>query len=363
MSTLIHILSDGFRSPNARAFAFPLLRHRRVLAAEGINLRFFEDEAADLTECDLLITDSKYFAGPVRGAAEYVTGRLETWRTRRDALLWFDTTDSAGWVFGGALATAKAYYKNQLLKDRQLYLKPMHGRRLPSDFYHRQAGICDAQPDAEPQVRNRKLLDRLQIGWNSGLADYSRYGPRRMAAYSKLPIHGLLNWPSRFSAPRRARANDMSCRFGTGYERASVAHQRLEIGRRLAGRFPTDKIGRGAYMRELAASKIVISPFGLGEITLKDFETFVSGALLLKPEMHHMETWPDLYVDSETMRTFRWDLSNLEDVIDTTLADPAGSAEIAAAGQARYRAHVNDDLGRQAFVTRLQAIVAQGLEQ
>jgi len=361
LNTRVHILSDGFRSPNARAFAFPLLRHRRALAANGIDLRFFADAKADLTECDLLITDSKYFTGPERGDPNYVTAHLEGWRGSRDALLWFDTTDSAGWVFEGALTIAKSYYKNQLLRDRNRYLKPMHGRRAPSDFYHHHAGICDTQPDSEPQVKDRNLLNRLYVGWNSGLADYSHHGPRRMAAYGRLRVPCLLGWPNRFTAPGRIRTNEISCRFGTGYERTSVAYQRLEVRRLLSDRIPTDKIGRGAYLRELATSQIVISPFGLGEITLKDFETFLSGALLLKPEMDHMETWPDLYVDGQTMRSFRWDLSDLEDVIETTLADPSSAVEIAAAGQAHYRHHVNDSAGQDLFVNRFQTIVAQGL--
>ena len=37
-----------------------------------------------------------------------------------------------------------------------------------------------------------------------------------------------------------------------------------------------------------------MSPFGLGEITLKDFEVF-SGSLLMKPNMDHMLTWPNFY--------------------------------------------------------------------
>jgi hypothetical protein len=361
MTTRIHILSDGFQSPNARAFAFPLLRHQVALAKQGVTLRFLAAETNELTECDLLITDSKYFSGSERGAPGYVTERLEAWRAKRDALLWFDTTDSAGWVFEGALAIAKAYYKNQILADRDHYLKPMHGRRLPSDFYHHEAGVCDEYPDAEPQVHDRNLLTRLHVGWNSGLADYSRYGPQRMAAYGRLRTPGLLRWPRRYTAAEDTRPNDVSCRFGTGYERASVAHQRLEIRRRLCDRMPTEKVRRGTYMHELETSRIVVSPFGLGEITLKDFETFLSGALLLKPDMDHMKTWPDFYSAGNTMRTFRWDLSDLNDVIDNALADPVSSARIAAAAQKRYASHLGDESGRELFVTRFRDIVNHAL--
>ena len=40
-------------------------------------------------------------------------------------------------------------------------------------------------------------------------------------------------------------------------------------------------------------TKVVISAFGLGEIILKDFETFLTGGMLMKPDMSHMETWPN----------------------------------------------------------------------
>ena len=41
----------------------------------------------------------------------------------------------------------------------------------------------------------------------------------------------------------------------------------------------------------------MVSPFGFGEITLKDFETFLSGSVLVKPNMSHMETYPNFYID------------------------------------------------------------------
>ena len=359
MNTRVHILSDGFTSPNARAFAFPLLRHRRALGEAGITLHFFAKDTAALTDCDLLVVDSKHFTGPERGQPDHVRRTLETLRTRCDATVWFDTTDSAGWVFGGALEIAKAYYKNQLLAERSRYLEPMHGRRAPSDFYHRHDGVTDPQGDDAPQVRDAALLDRLQVSWNSGLADYSRFGPRRMAAYRHLRCDALLQWPRRFADPRAPRPNEVSCRFGTAYDRPSVAHQRLEIRRRLADRMPTDKLARGAYLHEMETSRVVVSPFGLGEITLKDFEVFLSGALLLKPDMGHMETWPDLFRDGESMRAFAWDLDDLETTLADALANPDRSAEIAAAGQAHYRSFVNDTTGRDAFVARFGEIVTR----
>jgi hypothetical protein len=64
----------------------------------------------------------------------------------------------------------------------------------------------------------------------------------------------------------------------------------------------------------------VVSPFGFGEITLKDFEVFLTGGLLLKPDMSHMQTWPDVFRAGETMAAHAWDLSDFEDTVARTAA-------------------------------------------
>ena len=114
------------------------------------------------------------------------------------------------------------------------------------------------------------------------------------------------------------------------------------------------------YLRELARSRIVISPFGLGEITLRDFEIFLSGALALKPDMAHMETWPDLFRSGETIATHRWDLSDLEETIEGLLADDQRRLAIARQGQEAYRRHLVGEAAAQGFATRFQRILAFG---
>ena len=75
-------------------------------------------------------------------------------------------------------------------------------------------------------------------------------------------------------------------------------------------------------------TKVVISAFGLGEITLKDFETFLTGGMLMKPDMSHMETWPNFYENNITYVPFRWDFKDLHDVIESILGDEDLLSEI-----------------------------------
>ena len=68
-------------------------------------------------------------------------------------------------------------------------------------------------------------------------------------------------------------------------------------------------------------------------------------ALLLKPDMGHLETWPDLFESGVTIETHAWDLSDLEEMIEAVLANPESAVEIAAEGQRRYRRHIAEEGG------------------
>ena len=54
----------------------------------------------------------------------------------------------------------------------------------------------------------------------------------------------------------------------------------------------------------------MLSPFGWGELCLRDYEAVLGGALLLKPDMSHLETWPDVFVPHDTYAPFDWDATD-----------------------------------------------------
>ncbi len=253
------------------------------------------------------------------------------------------------------------YCKSQVLKDRQAYLSPVYGNRIYADYYYREFGVEDDEPVASTPVASPDDLAKLRVSWNSGLADYSLLGPARMGLRRHLPIDGLLRYPRRFTPVRQPRPVPFACRFGVGYGRETVDYQRRRIRDALAGRVATDKLSRRAYLAEMSACRAVVSPFGYGEITLKDFEASLCGALLIKPDMSHMETWPDLFRDGETMVAHRWDLTDLEEALDVVLTDDARREAIAECGQALYRHHIASEAGYEAFCVRFRDIVSEAL--
>lgn len=352
----VHVLTPGFTTPNGCAFLFPLIVWRTYLRDAGLDVRFVSYEAAGLYDADILVVDSKFHKDLWASQKSRLLERFANWRNHC-RVLYFDNSDSSGWLLSELLPFVDGYFKGQLLKDRSLYLKSLYGRRLHADYYHRLDGVEDGKPEVGAPPADPDLLGKLGLSWNSGLADYSRYGPKRTALYNHLPLTPLLSFPSDFTPSRRRRSLPVACRFGTAYARKTVAWQRLRMRELLAHRLPTEKLSRAPYFDELRQSRIVVSPFGLGEITLKDFEVFLTGGLLLKPDMSHMETWPDFYQAGRTMITHSWDLSDLLQVIDDSLTRHDELIEVAERGQEIYRQHTSADSAGIRFASRLAELL------
>ena len=102
----------------------------------------------------------------------------------------------------------------------------------------------------------------------------------------------------------------------------------------------------------------MLSPFGWGEVTLKDFEVFLTGGMLLKPSMGHLQTWPNFYEKDVTYLSHDWDLSDLEDQIDWAIENTSARQEIAANGQRRYIDHTSGPNAGEHFATHLSEIIS-----
>lgn len=354
----VHVLTRGFKSPNGCAFLFPLVVHRRALADAGTTVRLFTDAAAPgLEDCDVLFVESRFYSSRWNRKGDAAVLAEIAALAERTPLAWFDISDSTGWLQPQVLPFVRRYYKSQLLRDRSAYLQPHYGNRIWADYYHRQFGVADDEPATPRVVESPSLLEKLAVSWHSGLADYSRHGPTRMALRDRIPLDALLRFPRSLTPADSARPIAMSVRMGISYPRATVSWQRRRIREILGSRVATDKLSRGAYLDEMRRCRLVVSPFGFGEITLKDFEAMLCGAALLKPDMSHMETWPDLFRTGETIVTHRWDLADLEEVVETVLEDTPSLSAVAAAAQSAYRLALDPSVGAERFCARIGAIV------
>lgn len=362
--TRVHILTEGFVSPNVRAIFYPLIRHRHALAERGIEWRMFTDRrAVKLRDCDVLLIESNIHGAAWNEDEAGILAEISGYKDHIDRVIYLDSADSTALLHPEVLPIVDAYAKAQLLKDRTAYLDAHYGNRIFTDYAYRQFGIEDADHANSRPVSDSGLLAKLRLSWNSGMADHSFRGRYLSELYTKLPWRGLLRAPAGWAAPSTNRRNDISCRMGVNYARATVAWQRIEAKKRLARWARTDRVSHRRYVQELQTSKIVVSPFGWGEINYRDFETLIAGSLLLKPDMSHLETWPDLYRNSETMIAYAWDASDLEEKVESILGNYTEYLAAARSGQDDYRRHVAGPQAAELFCDRMLELIAPSISR
>ena len=352
----IHILSPGFTSPNSAAFLFPLIKFKNTLIDNGFNVRIYKAIDEKITDCDYLMIDSKFFK--TRWSIDF-KGTLEKISSFNDEtkVIWCDQADSSGTFLGQVLPYVHKYLKAQLLKDHHEYTKTHYASRIFTDYYHNKYNITDSDPYIEQPVQNLDDLSKLGLSWNSTFMNYGVWGPYIPRIRAHLPLNSILQYSEARTPANAPRALDLTCRMGINYARETVCYQRRKIRDILSDYVQTNKLSRSKYLQEMDHSKICVSPFGLGEITLKDFECFLSGSLLLKSDMSHMETWPNLYIDNKTCIFHNWDLTDVREKIDWALSNKIRRIEMAQQGQNSYIEYTTGNNAAINFSRRLHAIL------
>lgn len=198
------------------------------------------------------------------------------------------------------------YIKKSLFRDRSLFLRSHKGDTNLTEFYGALYGLDQPRPDwgvPEP------FLDKLRLGPAFFTA------PRFLTAFDGTVQPSFQDRPI-----------DLHMRLGTkgsGWYGAMRSHA-VRAAEAVPGvvRSSTEAISYRPYVAELQGSKTCFSPFGYGEICWRDIEAFAYGAVLIKPDMSHLETSPDIYVPGVTYLPVKWDFSDLQEVVHHALASP-----------------------------------------
>lgn len=209
------------------------------------------------------------------------------------------------------------YYKKSLFNELNEFTRTNYGDTNLSNFYGNLYDIN--QPPVNWQVPCQEF-HKLRLSPNF-LTDPS-----------------LMSWLLRESADRfnaKERGIDVHARLGGTSAAGWYGEMRRDAERRIGAlKGVSTVVGTGIkqrrFRKELKRSKICFSPFGYGEICWRDIEAIAAGAVLLKPDMSHLRTEPNLYQADETYVPIRWDFLDLEDRIDELLADEDRRAYIAA---------------------------------
>jgi len=347
----IHVLT--VHETKSEVYLFPLLVHKKKLKRAGLDFKYYHRFCPETLEADWLVVDCRWARERFGNRNEETFDFLRAARNSCGNLAWLDTTASTSVGYPDVLPFVDLYLKGLLLKDRREYLKPHYSNRIFADYYFRTRGVRDSREPRSLVVSSESHLPKLRVLWNYSLAGYFGSRSRMLLFFRRfVPIPSFYSIP--FASPERLRPIDVSCRLNLDYpQRESISFQRREMVRLLEARFefPKERISRRRYEREIRDAKIVPSPFGGGEINYRDFEVLASGAALMKPDMDHLETWPDLYRKDETYISHDWNLSDVEGQIRRYL-ETGRYMIIARQAQDLYRKFLFHEAGQREFCAR-----------
>jgi hypothetical protein len=238
------------------------------------------------------------------------------------------------------------YFKKSLFRDASEFQRPTYGHTNLTEYYGRRYNLPDEMTDW--QVPS-SILPKLR------LAPHFLTAPDLSVA-----LLGAPEVPS-----PGGRDIDLHARLGGTAAEGWYGEMRRQAAAAVdALAEPVTAVGSGlprdAFQQELRRAKICFSPFGYGEVCWRDIEAIVAGAVLLKPDMSHLRTEPDLYEDGVTYVSCAWDFSDVAEKVQTLLADPERRARIAGAAWRRARDYLRGEGPVETYAPIFEAAVRRG---
>jgi len=331
----------------------PVIKWNSELMKAGISASIHSDiRAIQRGSFDVVAIDSRYLQSGytlINGDIDVVAVAklIDTLRKHSGRIALYDSSDGTGTRFFGVTPLVDIHLKKQLLSNKEKYLLNEGDRSkmcwIPESY----------TPSNIPYIPCRKEdLGKLRVSWNIGMVDYRQFP---FQSYLPFGTSALFNniYKSPFcGVPGLEKSINISYRTGISKD-TRYSFQRENVLKVLAA-LPKQydvriggRISKNGYMKEMKRSRVVVSPYGWGEICYRDFEAFVNGAVLIKPDMDHVVTYPDLFIKNETYIPVAWDISDFRDVVIDVLDNYPDYLPVASRGQSLFIESISDS---RAFV-------------
>jgi len=208
--------------------------------------------------------------------------------------------------WAGVFESTAFYFKKSLFTDLSQFTRPTYGHTNLTEYYGRLYGLDDEVTDwGVPQSALPKLRLAPNFLTDPDLSAALMAEPKESPTEKEIDLHARLG------------GTNAEGWYGEMRRHAARAVDELQ-GLRVA---KGTGVSRQVFAQELQRSTACFSPFGYGELCWRDIEAIAAGAVLIKPDMSHLRTEPDLYRDGETYIACRWDFADLSDKLNEILAD------------------------------------------
>lgn len=256
------------------------------------------------------------------------TAWLEQLRQQYATVVYLDCNDGTEIQRAAYMRYFDLWFVKQAFCDRRDYEKNYPGQRFYTPFYIERFGVSDGDQTQEWSTAVAVGdIPKIRTCWNILIGAYPLQRINaRCAAFllnARLPF-----FARRFVRVPRLRKipipNLPKChaRFDYHVYRPTVGFQRRLFLSAVQNspHFLVGTVPHRQYCQELRSVQAVLSPFGWGEVCFRDAEAVIAGATLIKPDMRHVDTWPNIYVPNETYIPVKWDSADVVERTEEVLA-------------------------------------------
>lgn len=229
----------------------------------------------------------------------------------RSRLVYFDSDDDLCIQFKDVLKIVDFYVKGHIFSNLLDYCIPRIGKNNLTDYVSKTYGTSFSDniiPYTEPI--SEFLLSKIVLGFTLGLSK------------------NIIRQRDAFPSHKIEKHIDIICRagLGSGSWLSPLRKPLITLLEKLPSRWrvipPSVYVTQDKYIEEMMSSKICVSPFGYGEICWRDFEAVIYGCVLIKPDMSHVKTRPNIFVPFHTYVPIKWDFSDLYEKCKWCLDNP-----------------------------------------
>ena len=329
---------------------FPLRVYKNKIAKINIRLSFFHNLNNKALKGDAIFISSyqakkcfNSFAKKNRIKNNDFLSILELIKNYGLSVIWFDTSDTTSFYFSHLIGIVDVYLKNQFIIKKNNHSNSFVNSNPYYDYFLKKI----------EKNKNRKIInhqknnyENVMLGWNLALSDWKIHSQNRLyralnilfpsinsdISFNKNPINKRKNnlW---FFAENKKNNQGISSNI-TNYHRTLLRQSIKKYNNKHNfTNYNESGLEYNDYLNLLIKTAVVVSPFGKGEICYRDFEALFSGCVLIKPDMNHLKTWPNIYIPMKTYIPCAWDFSDLEQKVNWVNNNLSQAQDIATYGQ------------------------------